>query len=176
MQNGDGLRFCPTATVSNTLFLGRLRPAKRLTSTDCTYFCQYWLKYANIIPHSDKVTIRSNPQENWPHRICQKKKKKKKPTQTSLFLPCPCFHAFARAIRGIPMYSEEYTRRAQIHPLYPAWGPPRGLGELGRKVIYFQGAGKHYIAIIFWELRGRGGGGGALYLRKLWRTIRIRFS
>ena len=24
-----------------TLFLGRLRPPKRLTSTSCTYFCQY---------------------------------------------------------------------------------------------------------------------------------------
>ena len=32
-----------------------------------------------------------------------------------------------------------------VRALEHLWGPPRGLGKLGRKAIYFQGAGEHAL-------------------------------
>ena len=38
--HGKHLRSCRDVSYLTTLFLGRLRPPKRLTSTSCTYFRQ----------------------------------------------------------------------------------------------------------------------------------------
>ena len=38
--HGKHLRLCRDVSYLTTLFLGRLRPPKRLTSTSCTYFRQ----------------------------------------------------------------------------------------------------------------------------------------